>query len=74
MSVCCKSSAIDSRSPGGSICTASRGNFARSSASPMTARMAAFDRAASDPPRRMTAFPAFKQSALASAVTFGRAS
>ena len=32
------------------------------------------DRKLSDPPRRMTAFPALRQSAPASAVTFGRLS
>ena len=39
-----------------------------------TSAIARFDRNASDPPRSTTALPALRQSALASEVTFGRAS
>ena len=55
-------------------CSAPSGTPSFSAASARIELMARFDFRASEPPRNITAFPDFRQSAAASAVTFGRAS
>ena len=55
-------------------CSAPFGIPAFSAASTRTRLTARFDCSASEPPRKRTAFPDFRQRAAASAVTFGRAS
>ena len=52
----------------------SAGSPASSTAWRIASATAVFEWMASFPPRKMTALPAFKQSAAASAVTLGRAS
>ena len=66
------SQSIASRSVTGTMPMASSGmpvSRAASRSSPASARLA---RIASEPPRRITAFPALRQSAAASTVTLGR--
>ncbi len=65
-------SSIASRSVRSMTVTASAGRSARVIASRRIFAIAVLEKMASDPPRRMTAFPDLTQRAAASAVTFGR--
>ena len=72
--VCVASSASSSRPPPATSETARSGTPAAVAASEATAARTAFEWAALEEPRRTIAFPLLRHSAVASIVTFGRAS